>query len=57
MEKGLPRFIGAQAKSFEIALAEIKEGKKKSHWMWYIFPQIKRLGLSEMARYYECLIW
>jgi uncharacterized protein (DUF1810 family) len=48
----LNRFIEAQAKNYTDALAEIKNGKKRSHWMWYVFPQIKGLGFSETARYY-----
>ena len=45
----LDRFIAAQEKSYEPALSEIKRGKKRSHWMWYIFPQLRGLGKSEMA--------
>jgi uncharacterized protein (DUF1810 family) len=41
MKTDLNRFLKAQEKDFENALAEIKSGKKESHWMWYIFPQIK----------------
>lgn len=48
----LNRFIEAQANSYENALSEIKKGRKTSHWMWYIFPQIKGLGQSETAKYY-----
>ncbi|HEX8505640.1 MAG TPA: DUF1810 domain-containing protein [Hymenobacter sp.] len=48
----LQRFIDAQAASYETALAEIKNGRKRSHWMWYIFPQIQGLGFSETAKYY-----
>jgi uncharacterized protein (DUF1810 family) len=36
----LERFVDAQRTDYSIALAEIKRGKKKSHWMWYIFPQV-----------------
>ena len=49
---GLERFVEAHKKYFEIAYEEIKNGKKESHWMWYIFPQIKGLGHSEIAKYY-----
>lgn len=42
----------AQEGSYEIALNEIKHGRKRSHWMWYIFPQIKGLGYSSTAQYY-----
>ena len=52
MEKELERFIEAQHNSFNLALAEIKKGKKQSHWMWYIFPQIQGLGFSETAKFY-----
>ena len=48
----LKRFLDAQEDDFEIALAEIKNGSKQSHWMWYIFPQIKGLGFSSMANFY-----
>ena len=49
---GLDRFIKAQEKDYEIALYEIKSGYKKSHWMWYIFPQIIGLGYSVMSEFY-----
>ncbi len=48
----LDRFIKAQQNDYATALSEIKSGKKRSHWMWYIFPQLKGLGMSETARYY-----
>ena len=48
----LDRFIKAQEINYKTALTEIKSGKKQSHWMWYIFPQIKGLGYSETAKYY-----
>ena len=48
----LNRFYKAQEYSYEAALAEIKAGNKRSHWMWYIFPQIKGLGRSSMSEYY-----
>lgn len=44
--------MGAQERDYQIALTEIKNGRKKSHWMWYIFPQIKGLGLSQVSKYY-----
>lgn len=47
------RFYKAQEHDYERALKEIKNGKKESHWMWYIFPQIEGLGSSQMARYYS----
>ena len=48
----LERFIEAQEDFYPIALSEIKNGRKESHWMWYIFPQIKGLGFSYTAQYY-----
>lgn len=48
----LERFIKAQDTSYDIALSEMKSGRKRSHWMWYIFPQIKGLGFSSTAQYY-----
>lgn len=48
----LDRFIDAQAHSYEIALNEIKNGRKLSHWIWYIFPQQKGLGHSHNSEYY-----
>lgn len=52
METTLTRFIDAQVGDYEQALAEIKQGRKRSHWMWYIFPQLNGLGFSDMARVY-----
>ena len=48
----LERFVIAQTGIFETALAEIRRGAKRSHWMWFIFPQIAGLGVSMMARTY-----
>ena len=53
MEFSLDRFRSAHEGSYETALQEIKAGRKQSHWMWYIFPQIHGLGHSTMAMYYE----
>ena len=53
MEQLLNRFLVAQENSFEDALSEIKSGRKRSHWMWYIFPQYKGLGFSETSKYYS----
>ena len=50
--KSLDRFVAAQAGSYETALAEIRSGYKRSHWMWYIFPQLQGLGYSSTAQYY-----
>ena len=52
MKDGLERFVSAQEKSYDTALQEIRTGRKRSHWMWYIFPQIAGLGHSQTARYY-----
>lgn len=48
----LNRFIEAQQADYEIALAEVKSGRKRSHWMWYIFPQIQGLGFSQTSIFY-----
>ena len=48
----LDRFVKAQEKMFPIAMKEIQNGKKRSHWMWYIFPQLRGLGISSMAHKY-----
>ena len=48
----LNRFVTAQADSYESALAEIRRGQKRSHWMWYVFPQIAGLGRSATAQHY-----
>lgn len=49
----LDRFISVQKYVYEEALTEIKQGEKKSHWMWFIFPQIIGLGESDNAIYYS----
>lgn len=48
----LTRFHDAQAQTFDTALAELRAGNKRSHWMWFIFPQLSSLGRSTTARYY-----
>ena len=48
----LDRFLRAQAADYERALAEIRSGRKRSHWMWYVFPQIEGLGFSPTSRRY-----
>lgn len=48
----LKRFSEAQERDYSIALNEIKNGKKQSHWMWYIFPQLKGLGRSSTSSFY-----
>ena len=48
----LDRFLEAQERMYPIALKEIQNGEKESHWMWYIFPQLRGLGKSQMAYTY-----
>lgn len=48
----ITRFLDAQNKLYLTAFSEIKKGKKESHWMWFIFPQIKELGTSNVSKYY-----
>jgi uncharacterized protein (DUF1810 family) len=48
----LNRFVQAQEGVYERALAEVKNGRKRSHWMWYIFPQFQGLGFSAMSQRY-----
>ena len=52
MVSNLKRFVEAQETTYQTALTEIKNGRKHSHWMWYIFPQIQGLGISETAKFY-----
>ena len=49
----LDRFVRAQAPDYARAVSELRAGQKKSHWMWYIFPQIEGLGGSAMSRLYS----
>ena len=49
---GLARFVEAQQGIYERALGELRSGRKSSHWMWYIFPQIAGLGQSPTAKFY-----
>lgn len=51
-EADLSRFVEAHERSYRTALEEIRSGHKRSHWMWYIFPQIAGLGLSSTSRFY-----
>lgn len=53
MEFTLDRFRSAHAESYETALREIKNGRKETHWIWFIFPQIQGLGHSAVAMCYE----
>jgi uncharacterized protein (DUF1810 family) len=52
MEEDLQRFVDAQARVIDHVRAELKAGQKKSHWMWFIFPQIHGLGKSATAHRY-----
>ena len=52
MASDLSRFLKAQERDYARALDEIRSGRKRSHWMWYIFPQIQGLGFSPTAQYY-----
>lgn len=48
----LARFVTAQETSYAAALSELRRGRKTTHWMWFIFPQLRGLGRSETATYY-----
>lgn len=48
----LDRFVTAQRNDYETALGELRAGRKRSHWIWYIFPQVAGLGFSSMAARY-----
>lgn len=48
----LDRFVSAQTATYSRALTELKRGRKTTHWMWFIFPQLAGLGSSEMSRRY-----
>jgi uncharacterized protein (DUF1810 family) len=50
--ESLDRFLKAQEEDYETALSEIRSGHKRSHWIWYIFPQLKGLGFSSTSEYY-----
>ncbi|WP_231491415.1 DUF1810 domain-containing protein [Pedobacter sp. Leaf170] len=50
--EGLSRYLVAQNETYMRAVDELKNGRKESHWMWYIFPQLKGLGKSETAQFY-----
>ena len=52
LDDGIERFVRAQWDVYQHALEEIKNGKKQSHWMWYIFPQIRGLGFTDYNVYY-----
>src|ERR1700747_390570 len=48
----LERFVTAQAPVFETVLAALRAGRKRTHWMWFVFPQLSGLGRSSTARFY-----
>ena len=48
----LERFVAAQSDTYQRAVAELHIGRKSSHWMWFVFPQLTGLGHSDMARRY-----
>ena len=48
----LDRFLTAQSRDYTTALREIRSGRKRSHWIWYIFPQVAGLGMSSTSQYY-----
>lgn len=48
----LDRFVGAQASTYQRVVTEIRSGRKQSHWMWFVFPQMQGLGYSATARRY-----
>jgi len=48
----LQRFVAAQEQDYDQALAEIRSGRKRSHWMWYVFPQFAGLGMSATSQHY-----
>ena len=49
---GLHRFLDAQAAQYETALAELRRGRKQTHWIWYVLPQLRGLGMSSMSHQY-----
>lgn len=48
----LERFVSAQAAVFTDALAELRAGRKRSHWMWFVFPQLRGLGISPTSQHF-----
>lgn len=52
MRYNLDRFKTAQPQDYDTALQEVRSGHKRSHWIWYIFPQIAGLGMSSISEYY-----
>ncbi|PVM90116.1 DUF1810 domain-containing protein [Caulobacter endophyticus] len=52
MPHDLTRFLDAQAGAYDAALAELRQGRKRTHWMWFVFPQVEGLGRSPTAQFY-----
>lgn len=52
LDHSLERFVSAQERMYPRALEEVRNGRKVTHWIWYIFPQLKGLGTSNNSRYY-----
>jgi len=52
LDDGIERFLSAQENTYDKALREIKNGMKESHWMWFVFPQIRGLGFTEYNVYF-----
>lgn len=52
MTESLERFVQAQASTYDHALLELQRGRKEGHWMWFVFPQLRGLGVSDNATYY-----
>ena len=50
--ESLDRFVAAQGRTYTAALSELEQGRKESHWMWFIFPQLRGLGHSGMSHLY-----
>lgn len=51
-DDGLSRFVGAQNAVYAVVVAELRAGMKTTHWMWFIFPQLRDLGVSPMSSHY-----
>ena len=51
-DASLNRFVAAQAESYDLARAEVASGRKRSHWMWFIYPQLRGIGRSPTAQFY-----
>ena len=52
MDDDLSRFVEAQSRVYEVALDELRDGRKRTHWMWFVFPQLRGLGSSPTAMRY-----